>query len=583
MTRVWIAVVLVLWSSTGRAQVRDGANATSGSASIEGIVVDEARLPVRRAMVGLRNDAGVPRTVVTDADGRFSFANLAAGRYTLSVFKAAYITSSYGARRPGRPGTAIVLGQGQRLANATLTLARGAVISGTIRNARGEPAAGMTVQAFRGTFTETGRSFVPLGPVGAGGVARYPVTDDRGGFRLFGLEPGDYIVGAVQPSDMNVSTIRLVSEAEIDAAERNGVAGAAPARSGGAPAAPDVARMVAPVPVYFPGVFAMSDAAVLHVEVSEERTGVDFTVRFAPAVSVEGIVVRSDGASPNAPSITMIPKATESVRSEQRHLLGNLAGDFRFNGVPPGEYWLGASIGNGTLSAVTSLVVADAPVSGVVLTLQPGVSVVGRIVLGEGQPESSFTSAYVRVRLMDDATPSTISTRSAQTGPARTFGLSGVTPGRYVMSVTPVTAQSPPAWTVASILVNGQDASDSGFAVAGTGPLDVTVRLTNRIAGLTGVLQDSSGQPLSENTIVLFPLDQRSWIWQSRRIKTARPSSDGAYTFADVPPGEYYVAAVTDVEPNQWFDATFLGQLVPASIRVVIGEGEKKIQDIRLR
>jgi hypothetical protein len=582
MNRLCVAMALTMLSSIASAQIRDGANATmSDAAAIEGIVIDEARQPVRRAMVGLRNDAGFQRTVITGADGRFSFSGLAAGRYTLTGGKAAYLAGAYGARRPGRPGTAIVLGQRQQLANATLTLARGAVISGTIRNAQGEPMAGVTVQAFRATYTETGRTFVGVGPIGAGGVARYPATDDRGMFRVFGLEPGDYIVGAVLPMASDVS-IRVVSEAEVDAADRNGPIAAAPARSGGAPLPPDHVNTVSVAPVYFPGVFTMSDAAMFNVEAGQERSGVDFPIRFAPAVRVEGIVVRSDGASPGGPSITMIPKSMENYRGSPRQVLASRNGDFRFDAVPPGEYWLGASSGNGTLSAVTSLVVVDAPVSGVLLTLQPSVGVVGQVVLGEGQPEASFTGASVRLRMLDHTTPSSISTRSTQTSSLRGFGFSGVPAGRYVLSVAPVTSQSTPAWTVASILVNGQE-SEAGFEVAGGAPVSVTVKLTHRIAGLSGVLQDSSGQPLAENTIVLYPVDQRSWTWQSRRIKTARPASDGAYAFADVPPGEYYVAAVTDIEPNQWFDATFLGQIVPASIRIVIGEGERKIQDIRLR
>jgi len=39
---------------------------------------------------------------------------------------------------------------------------------------------------------------------------------------------------------------------------------------------------------------------------------------------------------------------------------------------------------------------------------------------------------------------------------------------------------------------------------------------------------------------------------------------------------------VTDVEPGEWFDPVFLQQLLGASMRLSLREGEQKTQDIRL-
>jgi hypothetical protein len=57
--------------------------------------------------------------------------------------------------------------------------------------------------------------------------------------------------------------------------------------------------------------------------------------------------------------------------------------------------------------------------------------------------------------------------------------------------------------------------------------------------------------------------------------------SEAAYAFADLPPGEYVVAAVQDVEPGAWFDPAVLERLLPAGIKLVIAEGEQKALDIR--
>jgi len=73
------------------------------------------------------------------------------------------------------------------------------------------------------------------------------------------------------------------------------------------------------------------------------------------------------------------------------------------------------------------------------------------------------------------------------------------------------------------------------------------------------------------------------WAWQSRRIQAARPSSDGKFTFRNLPAGDYLLGAATEVEQYQWFERAFLTELSPASAKVTLGEGERKVQGIQLR
>ena len=69
---------------------------------------------------------------------------------------------------------------------------------------------------------------------------------------------------------------------------------------------------------------------------------------------------------------------------------------------------------------------------------------------------------------------------------------------------------------------------------------------------------------------------------QSRRIQSVRPGTDGRFVFRGIPAGEYRLTAVTDVEPGEWYDPTFLEQLMNASITVSVREGERKVQDIKV-
>ena len=107
--------------------------------------------------------------------------------------------------------------------------------------------------------------------------------------------------------------------------------------------------------------------------------------------------------------------------------------------------------------------------------------------------------------------------------------------------------------------------------------------MTDRVSETAGTIQDSAGQAAPEYFIVAFPSDRALWAWNSRRIQQARPGRDGRFSFRNLPAGEYLIGAVTDVEQNEWFEPAFLEQLLNASVKVTLAEGERKVQHIRLR
>ena len=58
--------------------------------------------------------------------------------------------------------------------------------------------------------------------------------------------------------------------------------------------------------------------------------------------------------------------------------------------------------------------------------------------------------------------------------------------------------------------------------------------------------------------------------------------NDGAFEIKDLPPGTYYLAALTDVEAGDLDDAEFLQSLVTASLTVTVDEGQTTRQDVRI-
>jgi hypothetical protein len=110
----------------------------------------------------------------------------------------------------------------------------------------------------------------------------------------------------------------------------------------------------------------------------------------------------------------------------------------------------------------------------------------------------------------------------------------------------------------------------------------VVLTFTDRPSELTGLVQDASGQPATDYSIIVFAADRAFWTAQSRRIKSARPDQEGKYTLRNLPAGDYLLVAVIDVEQDEWFDPSYLQRVAPAAIRVAISDGEKKVQDLRI-
>jgi hypothetical protein len=115
---------------------------------------------------------------------------------------------------------------------------------------------------------------------------------------------------------------------------------------------------------------------------------------------------------------------------------------------------------------------------------------------------------------------------------------------------------------------------------------DVTgaeLTFSNRHSEISGTLGAGPGVAASDFVVLVFPADKTYWRAGSRRVKSARPATDGEFTIADLPAGEYLIGALTDLEPGDADRPSFLEQLVPTSLKITLGDGEKKRQDIRLR
>src|SRR5579862_275122 len=186
-----------------------GTGAISGS-----VILDGPGSPVRRARMTLTGqELRGQRNATTDDQGHFSFAALPAGRFTLTASKTGYLDTSYGAKEAGRPGTPIQLADGQSIEKLTFRMPKGSVLTGTVIDENGEPSPLTQVRAMKFVM-RTGEK--TLQQIGQGGL-----TDDRGVYRIFGLQPGDYIISAV-PRTGNISDVQQAMLAAIESLQAQG-------------------------------------------------------------------------------------------------------------------------------------------------------------------------------------------------------------------------------------------------------------------------------------------------------------------------------------------------------------------------
>jgi hypothetical protein len=162
--------------------------------------------------------ASPPVTVISDSEGRFAFAQVAAGSYRLSTSKDGYAPACVDGRTsPGNPGIPLTVKSGESALGLQIHLVKSAVVTGRIFDSGGRPSVRIPVSLMRKVFDDTGAPTMS--------ATNSTTTDDRGEFRIFGIVAGSYDVVAgtvstpitlrsgeeIRLGDMTVPVIKSVS------------------------------------------------------------------------------------------------------------------------------------------------------------------------------------------------------------------------------------------------------------------------------------------------------------------------------------------------------------------------------------
>jgi uncharacterized protein (DUF2141 family) len=510
--------------------------------------------------------------------------------------------------------------EGQRESIA-IVMFRGAAITGVLRDRTGSPLREVDVRAIDARTLLTAPDTVST---------EIASTDDRGVYRIYGLPPGDYLVAAL-PMLTGSGEITSPSASSIDAALAM-LAARRPPAPGAKPVptpTPPPERTVGFAPVFYPGTANHTEAASLRVEAGEERTGVDFEVRPLSLAAIDG-TVRGDVPNLAAVQVSVIPSGP---RVQTMLYSGSVSGRrmdaegrFRYTNLAPGRYRVVARAprGDGTPSMPTAVsgtpvgrasgaapppatgdylyAVADVDLRGddvanVALTLQPGGTLSGRLIFaGTGATRVPEDLSKMRVTLALEGSMGGVSSGGLTIGttllsspiasvrPDGTFEIRGIGPGRFTLNAAFPSSAEAGAWKVRSATVAGRSVLGDPIELGpGVDVRDVTIRFSDEVTELSGTLQGVSGDLITDYYIVAIPADRSMWRPRSWRIQSVRPATNGRFVFADLWAGEYVLAALTDLDPIDLWSPAFLTQIAAAGVPVTVAEGEKKVQDLRVR
>jgi hypothetical protein len=245
-----------------------------------------------------------------------------------------------------------------------------------------------------------------------------------------------------------------------------------------------------------------------------------------------------------------------------------------------------------TLYGSMALTVGDSDMAGVSVLLHTGARISGRFVFdGTGQPPPPdiVERAFLSITPIAGTMSVGIISAAKRVEPDGRFATVGYPPGRYTVSASisvPTVQSGGTTWRFRSATVGGRDVNDEGLAVDADDITSLVLTFSDRSSDVTGTVMDAKGQPDRTATVIVIPADSQAWKQGTpnpRRLRTARPSTTGAFALNDLPPGSYFIAAISEESMDNWQDPKTLEAITRVATQFTLGEGNKLTQSLTTR
>ena len=274
---------------------------TKGNAKIAGRITIEGQ-PAIGVRVLLKREEGSQSpgiTATTNDDGLYELTSLPAGSYRVSINAPAFVIEGDNRLSYEYASKTVNVAERDEVENLDFSLVRGGVITGKVTDESGMPVIAAFVAAFRLDEHDKRDQNALVD------MFRWQ-TDDRGIYRIFGLEAGRYLVGAGTSSKDS-----LRPPGTRDSYKRT----------------------------YHPDVVTESKARVVEVKPGGEVKNVDIKLLRAKTYTVKGRVIDSETHNPLAGvTIGCEVAKTDIPHFKPGETTTDTDGEFRIEGLTPNKY-----------------------------------------------------------------------------------------------------------------------------------------------------------------------------------------------------------------------------------------------------
>lgn len=274
---------------------------TKGNAKVAGLITIEGQ-PAAAVRVLLKRKDGPDSpgvTATTNDEGLYQLANLPAGTYRISVYAPAFVIEGGNRLSYEYGGKTVNLAEGDEIENLNFSLVRGGVVTGKVTDEYGMPVIAEGVVAF--PLDQQGRRDNSA----AVDILRWQ-TDDRGVYRIFGLEGGRYVIGAGASSEDTLQPVGVRASYKR---------------------------------TYYPDAVNESSAKIVEVKPGGEVKNVDIKLSRTKGYAVTGRVIDAETDKPLAGVTVGCEVAKTAIPSfKPGETTTNSKGEFRIEGLSPNTY-----------------------------------------------------------------------------------------------------------------------------------------------------------------------------------------------------------------------------------------------------
>ena len=343
----------------------------------------------------------------TDPDGYYKITNVGPGTFTVTPSAPAFVMAD--SKDPKSKN--VLVGEDESVDGINFALVRGGVITGRVTDADGRPVIEQQVNIYTADAFDKRMPERPIFAVS--GVN----TDDRGVYRVFGLNAGRYKVAVGRSDD----ALNITNGMERSSYRQ----------------------------VFHPDVTDQTKATVVEVSEGGEATNVDITLgRTLQTFNASGIATDGEKGSP-VPNLRFTVQRFVGERPEYMNAfaVSNSRGEFVIEGLIPGRYrvYMFPNQPNDARAEDLTFDITDQDVTGLTLRVVKGASISGVVVL-ETEDKTAFAKlADLQIRAFSTvSTGGFSSSGTSQIGPDGSFRLGGLASGNHNFQLGAPSSPFPP-------------------------------------------------------------------------------------------------------------------------------------------